>query len=413
MNVLYSGLRSKSRTTPPVIISGLRQKAYRVTDNALMSDTLVSDFSIGETSENIVYTTKRANLRAKANLCRHDKWSFAYGGGTEAQSVISTTPNPDWRYEYVERHRAACLARAAIISRVKTLDGGLFGSAYLGANCQAYINDAFEHLRPDLTSVQVPNFLVDLLDLKSLFVLWKKKRSIAKNLAGLHLSYNYGWKPTMGDLGGMFEAATKLKEKLSAFKSQIGRKVQANHRIETSTNTVSGTYTHASFPGTATFNAVITRECIGSVTYQPQPLAVVNQLDETIRSFLDALGFELNPRIIWDALPLTFVIDYFFDVGSFLQRYRFDALDLPILLVDGYIQYKETVSIEWSTEATHLGAGFPVKPRSGGATYKSSYFHRAPIYPDFSKLTSMGWKMPKLNQAALLVSLATVLSGKK
>jgi hypothetical protein len=410
MNVLLSAPVLKTRSKPDKIVTGKRQIAYRVTDNAVMSDSLISDYTTFSNLESIVYTTRRANDRAKSNMCRHFKGTFSYSGGEGTVDTVLNTPSPDWRYAYGEHHRACCNAKAAVLARVITLDGLPFGSAFLSGQAQGLVNTAFDRLRPDLRTVSIPNFIADIADLKSLYVIWKKKLSIAKNLAGAHLNYKFGWKPTVGDLSDMIEGVTQLRAKLAAFKSQLGKIIQSSTTVHSSTNTVSGTYTHASFAGTATFSATVHRTCTATMAYTTFPLAVMGPMDEILRGLLDSLGFELNPRIIWDALPFTFVIDWFFGVGSWLDRYRIDALELPITLVDSFLQYKEDVKIEWSTKATHLPLGsWSSQPVSGGAIYTSSFFERMPIYPDYATFTGLGWKLPTPNQALLLVSLATVL----
>jgi hypothetical protein len=122
------------------------------------------------------------------------------------------------------------------------------------------------------------------------------------------------------------------------------------------------------------------------------------------------MGFELNPRIIWDAIPFSFVVDWFFNVGGFLARYKVDALELPIVLVDSFVSYKEINNIQWRWIRANDGT-YTTRPTSSGACYVKNTFHRMPIYPDYSSLSGLGWKMPSLNQAALGVSLVTLLGG--
>jgi hypothetical protein len=277
-------------------------------------------------------------------------------------------------------------------------------------------------MRPDLTSVSIPNFLLDIEDLTKIYKQWKEHLSVAKNLAraagidrrsksrsvaGVHLGYKFGWKPTVGDIHDMIEGVIHLRAKLAAFNAQLGKIIQSSTVMEHGTTAVSGTYR---IPGSAlaTWHGTVRRECRAFIAYGPQPLAVMGPMDMVLRGLLDSLGFELNPRIIWDAIPFSFVIDWFFGVGSWLQRFRVDALELPITLVDAFLQYKETVNIEWVTLSDHL-VGYVPSPQSAGATFNGDFFHRMPIFPDYATLSGLGWKMPSLNQAALLVSLGTVL----
>ena len=409
MNPIFFGPKTKTRVFSDVVVSGLHQKAYDITTHVLKQDDLIPNYVVGRQSENIVYTTKRRNQYAKANMCIHNKYKFNYSGG-QAGWYCTTTANWEWLY-YQNHHRVCCDIRDTIISIAKTALGGNFGTAYLGSAGQAHMNTTFDRLRPDLTTLSVPNFLAELDDVGALFKLWKKRESLARNLAGLHLNYKFGWKPTIGDIKAAISGVVAVKEKLEAFQAAVGKILQAHTTIEKSSNTVSGSYR---IPGSAlvSYKATVKRECVGFIAYKPQPLPALNSLHKSILSFLDVLGFELNPRIIWDALPFTFVVDWFFGVGNVLGRFKIDALELPILLVDGFLQYKETLHIEWSSVSDHL-TGYTPFPRSGASAFHNEFFHRMPIYPDYAVLTGLGWKMPSINQAALLVSLGTVLGLKK
>lgn len=399
----------KTRVLPDVTISGLHTIARRVTDNVVMDDILVPPFTIGQMSESITYTTRRRNFRAKSNMCRHFRSAFNYSGGTGGFTCLGTLSNPDWNYDYRNHHRACCDYRSSTVNKAFTLLGGNFGAAYLGALGQGYINTAFDRLRPDLRKVSIPNFLLEIRDIKKLFQLWKKNVSLAKNVAGAHLNYKFGWKPTIGDLAELVESVTNLRTKLAEFKESIGGILQESTVVSSESNSVSGNWDDPGLAGSVTYQATATRKCVGYICYAPQPLAVMGPMDEILRGLLDSLGFELNPRIIYDNIPFTFVLDWFFGVGSWLDRFRIDALELPILLVDSFLQYEETVEVQWIWKGTHLTGFIPV-PTSGGAMYRQRYFQRMPIYPDYSSFTGLGWKLPTLNQAVLGVSLATVLA---
>lgn len=407
MNVMTGSPKTKSRSIPDVGVTPLPNLVYNQA-GSLISSTPNVAYTESTFSESIAYTTKRRNQRAKSNQCRHVKETFHYSGGRSPVVLNYVSPAGQTNH-YFSQHGNACNAKASVLAAVNTAIG-LSGSGVLGANAQTYINDAWDRLRPDLTSVSIPNFLADIEDIKKLYQVWKKSLSIAKNLAGLHLNYQYGWKPTIGDLSNLIEGVTHLRSKLAAFEAQLGRtfqgKTQPSHSLATS---ASGSLTLSNH--TVAYSASCTRNVECFVAWQPQPLAVMGPMDKVLRGLLDSLGFELNPNIIWDAVPFTFVIDWFFDVGSWLSRYKVDALELPILMCDSFCQYTETLHIEWTWLRVNDGT-FTSRPKSGGCTYERTFFHRVPIYPDYSKMTSLGWKLPNFNQAALGVSLATLLRKK-
>ena len=200
-----------------------------------------------------------------------------------------------------------------------------------------------------------------------------------------------------------------LQSKLAAFRNSVGKTIQSSITLPTGLPTsASGTLSWPSGSHQVSWSASCTRKCQAFIVYKPQFPPELNTMLEVLGGYLDSLGFELNPRIIWDAIPFSFVIDWFFGVGNWLNRFKIDTVELPIQLVDGFLQYKETLNIEWTWLRANDGT-YTSRPRSDVASYERTLFHRVPIYPDFASLTGLGWKLPTLNQALLGVSLATIL----
>jgi hypothetical protein len=131
-----------------------------------------------------------------------------------------------------------------------------------------------------------------------------------------------------------------------------------------------------------------------------------------LRAYLDALGFELNPKIIWDAIPFSFVLDWFFGIGSWLDRHKYDTLELPISYIGSYCQVKETVQVE---SRLVMGGTTPVEGQSPTTypcpprTTHRIYFERIPVVPSSDILAGLGWKKINRRQMALSASLVEVL----
>jgi hypothetical protein len=125
--------------------------------------------------------------------------------------------------------------------------------------------------------------------------------------------------------------------------------------------------------------------------------------ERMLKGVLDSWGIELNAEIIWDAVPFSFVLDWFLDVGTLARQFRMDTLELPIKLEDCYLQFKETVTVQSQTtlpaNAEHTSLVFP------GASYERNVFHRLSAQPDYQSMVWSGWRFPSLNQAVLGLSL--------
>lgn len=403
---------TKSRPVQTKTFVGAVEKRFNASD-VLQSTTLLPDFIYQSGTDSIVYTNKPRSQRSRSNMCRQYVERFNYIGDPAAFYRANEKPPlgiNGW-YELSQNpQRRCCEAKDLVVGTVKTALGVTTPpTAYLGANGLALINSAWQKLQPDLTRVSVPNFLLDIEDITQLYKLWKKSASVVKNVAGLHLNYKFGWKPTIGDVKDMALAITRFRDNLAAFEAAIGGKVQVSSKEVNESSSITGNIEYPT-GSHVYYNAKLKRSVSAYITYAPQPLAVTGELDRTLRGFIDSIGVELNPRILWDAVPFTFVVDWFFGVGNWLSRFKVDALELPVSLVDSCLQLKDELEVSWYWLRHPADGYYSNEPKSEGAAYSFRFFQRMPIFPDFASLTGLGWRLPNFNQATLLLSLGAVLS---
>jgi hypothetical protein len=361
-------------------------------------------------TESIAYTTKPRAERHRANFCRHIRDGRTYlGSGNVPVRLTFTTPGHVGHY--VDYYGANAHASAAHNIAISTAYGASqlnvpLVPVYYG-NSQDDIDAVFMQLRPDLTKLSLPNFLLELDDVGKLFQLWKRKLSTAKNVAGAHLNYKFGWKPLMADIRAMADVLRNLIQRLEDFEKACGVVQKSHAHISTTSTAKQGSTPYLSV-NTVNWSGTVSRTKSAGLIYRPEPFQVIDGYDKMLRAYLDALGFELNPRILWDALPFTFVLDWFFGIGSWLERHKYDALELPFLYVDSYVQYREIVQLESRLTMVRTDttpASFTLPP----TVTSRIYYERIPSRPTEDGFNTVGWRMPSLNQAELLVSLTTVL----
>lgn len=130
----------------------------------------------------------------------------------------------------------------------------------------------------------------------------KIKASKAKSPESLYLEVTFGWQPFFNDVKGAAEAINRNMEK--------GKKVKA---------------TRSDFPQTPSER----KQAAGFESYQgagsvnPAKAGTTVTARGTIESsqtvLLNGLGF-INPlSALWEKIPYSFVIDYFIDIGGFLE----------------------------------------------------------------------------------------------
>jgi hypothetical protein len=404
------GVIKRKSTSPP-------NKMHTVVDYKTNLSGVVSEvqgpFSIlgGVHQEEIVYSVKPVGQRSTSNICMHTRYTFDLGFPSIFQSWIPSTS----KNYYVQSHNGHVgNARAGVLAALE----GIVGATRLNVlklSGQGYINDAFAKLKPDLTEISIPNFLIELEDIPKLWARFKD--SWSKIAADVRLRTKYGIQPLVGDLKIMLDKLSGVLDRCKEWNDRAGRITQKSLKLDDLAGSGSGTYTTGFAPHSITWSGQRTGTVTAYLTFQQLPIAALEEAEVMIKGYLDLLGFELNPKIIWDVLPFSFVMDWFFDVGSWMQNYwKKDTLELPIVLVDSCLQYKETMTMEHYWLWANDGLCQP-RPRSVNGRQVFVTFHRMPIFPDQSAATANGWKMLNQNQVwnglALGIALAPFNKGKR
>jgi hypothetical protein len=149
----------------------------------------------------------------------------------------------------------------------------------------------------------------------------------------------------------------------------------------------------------------------------------MSDLEEQIATHLDTLGVRLDPGIVWDAIPFSFVVDWVVDVSAFLHS--FARNNYPIRVVDGgfvhsYKYAYETYTVCWFEEQSYgLNLGTFHGPTTADPIFVSdpfslgygpfpayhgvrSFYNRVKASPSTSTIAA---RRPTLKQAALSGSL--------
>lgn len=408
MITMLGNVVTKSRNFPTVVKTVPVSTTHRKVDDVQIDSFGGGNVTVDEGWETIVYTRGSKTNRQRANSCRHDRFRRTYMGDVSEFQRITQVIEPNY-YRIYTQHAQDILYHAQAVTVAQDYFAVPLGTAYLGANAQDIINLAASEMKPDLTDVSIPNFIVELKDVRKMFDLWRKSISLAKNLAGAHLNYAFGWKPTVGDLKAALFGVVSLSERLAAFEDPFLGIQHRSKKVLDETVTHSGSFSPASNVK-CYWRGTLTRKTTAHVAYRHLPIKVGVGLRRAILGHLDRLGFEINPALAWNALPFTFVVDWFLNVGSFLEQYKLDTLELPIQYVDSYVQYKEELRIEsYITKGEDTLSIQGPMIRSGGSATASTFFNRMPIFPDYVTLRGIGWKLPSKRQTILLLTLALVL----
>lgn len=185
----------------------------------------------------------------------------------------------------------------------------------------------FKSLNPNKPIVDMPVFLFELLQFPRMLkdlgdVLLKKKKP--GMVPGGYLAYEMGWKPLVSDLMALGTLVETMKKEAEFHKSLArGRKVTRNVLNSTLHDAFAGTLSLQSAQYTL-LGRSIKRELRGwfSARVKLKDEFPFDPRSQGHDSLVRALGLRVSPATLWEAIPWSWLIDYFANVGDILEANR-------------------------------------------------------------------------------------------
>lgn len=255
----------------------------RVREGELLPHTPFYQFSVTGSSEGVYDWTSEGDTRLwyAGNYPHFNTWQM-----TEARIK-----------EYVPSSYDKYVTEAA---------SKIYGQGFDALTSLAELKDVrrtFVNLAKGLKKLEIPN----LLD-------WRKRTSN-------WLSLRYGWRPLIYDIVGLNEAIKNLNEKRTRFKERAGTKY-TNTYVEYDTVEHSAYWT----------DHVITTQ-------------VETGIRGSVIADIEVPAFQFNPlQTGWELVPFSFVLDWFFTVGTALSAISFAVHQKAYAASAGY-QLKVTRSL--------------------------------------------------------------------
>lgn len=186
------------------------------------------------------------------------------------------------------------------------------------------IESVLARSNPSRPVVNVPVFLFELRELPELFKI--AGRSIATAISGSTINWLFGWRPLINDLRGLF-----------AFQAAVDRRVLH----------LSSMYKRGGLSFTAPMGTCIQQDNWSNwLTYEGKQVRYrrvgvtrrwghvkwvpdrnlrddIPEINQTRRAAFQAvLGLKIDPSTVWEALPWTWLIDWFTTTGDYLALSR-------------------------------------------------------------------------------------------
>lgn len=246
-----------------------------------------------------------------------------------------------------------------------TEDLGHWFAGRMASYCLGPFHDfqtRWDQCKPTMeTRTNLSVFLAELTDIRRMFDLlprakdvWRNKTELAKYVNGLHLNYNFGWKPFISDLMNALDALSTLNERLEDFVQKAGKDISAQKGSKDIEHTHETSWVLPFNSDWKLSEIVSGTERLRSTFRFSYDLPRIPGNSMYWRAVLDSLGFKLAPSVIWQKLPFSFIVDWMVNLTAYLQAHEDSWIQPEIFLQETCSTSRYTVSAEWYLERTTL-----------------------------------------------------------
>jgi hypothetical protein len=178
------------------------------------------------------------------------------------------------------------------------------------------------------TTVSLPNFLYELKDMKGMIPSFDRK-SLTKTASNNFLAFEFGVKPFISDIKNIVNMADSVSKRLHHLVQQqkktshltFARDVKYEEDFSFFRNIESpyfNDYVEGAMNGFMfKRTSARTHFQIGASLYQD--LSDLEDANSQLKALLSSGGFNHPARVVWNAIPYSFVVDWFFSVGKLLD----------------------------------------------------------------------------------------------
>lgn len=259
---------------------------------------------------------------------------------------------------------------------------------------------------------------------------------VSHRMASAHLNASFGIVPLLRDIAKMADDLWYLRFRLKALKNQVGQRLQRHYKrvlpasagqpaTRDWVNSDIGTYPWSP--------SALRSDCNTFVNTRPSVLAVgrgrwikrpvyhatlrysyslpsMGDRLEKVDAYLDLLGVRLDPAIVWNAIPFSFLIDWVVNVSAFLGTFARDNFPIDITIHDfchSFSWHKECeLEATWLSDPTLSATDYPSDYKVWNTRVfrgvRTSY-SRAVFKP--TDIPAIKARAPRLREAALAGSL--------
>lgn len=277
--------------------------------------------------------------------------------------------------------------------------------------------EGYRKARPGNAQASAMNFALELRDLPFLPLKMLAKTKKFKSLGDEYLNYQFGWKPFVMDLQKMYYLYRDLDKQLAQLirdnrrvvrrRRSLGRSVidddpvteEFNHVVHVKPGLFDprGHSTHTHYHSRITENWFV-----GAYEYYIPDIGTDKWES---RATLALFGANVTPEVIWEALPWSWLIDWFSNVGTIVANASQNAAE-NLVSNYAYIMRKDTVKDDYYSTFSTLPTDI-LFTQDGGSF--SCSFHKELVYKARLPATPYGFGIDYDSLSAYQVSILAAL----
>lgn len=210
---------------------------------------------------------------------------------------------------------------------------GFMGAAHWwpeisAATLSGWAVDAFNKFHDQVpVTVSLPNFIYELREMKSMIPSFDRK-SLSKTASNNFLAFEFGVQPFISDIKAILDMSSAVDKRLSHLLATQGKETNLSFNRDVDFAEDFSIYLDAN-PLAGSVNgipkiSVHFKRLSGKATFHVgaklfQDLQDLSDSIAKLKALSASGGFSHPARVVWNAIPYSFVVDWFFHVGKLLD----------------------------------------------------------------------------------------------
>lgn len=171
----------------------------------------------------------------------------------------------------------------------------------------------------------------------------------SKAISGAFLDYSFNWAPLVKDLNAIFGLCQSITSRIDFLKSTRGKPTKVGFAKDLAADWPVTTFIHDD-PGYGGFTTEISVENYKckylAGAWLLQDLKHLDDFYGLLRAFMGKTGLNNPFKVAWNAIPFSFVLDWFVHVSSYLGRFTIQGADGQWILRDLTCSIKQSALIK-------------------------------------------------------------------